>query len=78
MPLYIKDDATAELVALLARRRGMTKQDVVRDAVKSELARLDAEIPLRERFTALRKANPLPPKTGLLADKAFFDDLSGD
>jgi len=39
MPLYIRDDATAELVAQLARRRGITKQDAVRLAVTAELER---------------------------------------
>ncbi|MDR3574439.1 MAG: hypothetical protein P4L50_11280 [Anaerolineaceae bacterium] len=34
--------------------------------------------PLRERFEALRIANPLPPATGQKADKAFFDELSGE
>lgn len=34
--------------------------------------------PLRERFAALRLAWPLPPSTGRIADKAFFDDLSGE
>ena len=78
MPLYIRDDATAELVAQLARRRGITKQDAVRLAVTAELERAHNAQPLRERIRAWRAANPLPPPTGLPADKAFFDDLSGE
>ncbi len=78
MPLYIKDDATAELVAQLATRWGVSKQDAVKTAVKGELDRADKTIPLRERFAALRKAHPLPPPTGEVADRAFFGDLSGD
>ncbi|OYV54668.1 MAG: hypothetical protein B7X09_02925 [Acidiphilium sp. 21-66-27] len=39
MPLYIRDDATAELVAKLAKERGLTKQDAVRLAVQAELDR---------------------------------------
>lgn len=78
MPLYIRDDATAALVAELAKQRGISKQEAVRIAVSAELDRIKESIPLRERFAALRAAHPLPPPTGLLADKAFFDDLSGE
>jgi len=77
MPLYIRDDATAELVAKLAKQRGLTKQDAVRLAVTAELDRAREAKPLRERIAAWRAANPFPPPTGLKADKAFFDDLSG-
>jgi len=78
MPLYIKDDTTARLVDRLARLRGLNKQDAVKLAVQAELERTAACIPLRNRFSALRAAHPLPPPTGHLADKAFFDELSGD
>ena len=78
MPLFIKDDATAALVATLAKRRGITKQDAVRLAVQAELDRDTRAVPLRERLQAFWNANPMPPPRGLQADKAFFDDLSGD
>ncbi|WP_287849873.1 type II toxin-antitoxin system VapB family antitoxin [Acidiphilium sp.] len=78
MPLYIRDDATAELVAKLAKERGLTKQDAVRLAVQAELDRTREAKPLRERLREWREANPLPPPTGLKADKAFFDGLSGE
>lgn len=77
MPLYIKDDVTADLVAQLAKAIGTTKSEAVRQAVTAELARLTPEKPLRERFAELRASRPLPPPTGKVADKAFFDDLSG-
>jgi antitoxin VapB len=78
MPLYIKDDATAELVADLARKRGVSKQEAVRQAVQAELQRMMATIPLRERIAAWRKQHKLPPPTGRAANKAFFDELSGE
>lgn len=78
MPLYIKDDETARLVAELARLRGVTKQDAVRLAVLAELDRAARAVPLRERFAQLRREYPLPAATGLPADKAFFDELSGE
>lgn len=78
MPLYIKDDETARLVGELARLRGLSKQAAVKLAVTAELDRTAEAVPLRERFAALRAANPLPPPTGAVADKAFFDALSGE
>jgi antitoxin VapB len=78
MPLYIKDDGVAQLVAKLAKLHGVSKQEAVRLAVEAELKRAAAATPLRERFAALRRAHPLPPPTGRVADKAFFDELSGE
>jgi antitoxin VapB len=78
MPLYIKDDATARLVTQFAKLRGVSKQDAVKLAVQAELDRAADAVPLRDRFAALRQAHPLPPPTGQAADKAFFDDLSGE
>lgn len=78
MPLYIKDDATAALVATLAKAKGVTKSEAVRAAVKAELDRLEPKILLRDRLAAMRACHPLPEPTGLDADKAFFDELSGD
>ena len=78
MPLYIKDDATAELVAQLAKKCGVSKQDAVRLAVQAELKRIAEAIPLRERIAAWRTEHPMPPRTGQNADKAFFDGLSGE
>jgi antitoxin VapB len=78
MPLYIKDDETAGLVATLAKASGVTKSEAVRRAVTAELSRLTPPVPLRERLAALRARHPLPKPTGQAADKAFFDDLSGE
>ena len=78
MPLYIKDDYTARLVDQLARLRGLSKQDAVKIAVQAELDRAANLIPLRDRFAAVRAQHPLPPPTGQRADKAFFDEVTGD
>ena len=78
VPLYIKDDQTAELVARLAKRRGLSKQEAVRQAVSAELKRIEEDVTLRDRLKKFWQENPLPPSTGLAADKAFFDDLSGE
>ncbi len=78
MPLYIKDDKTAALVAKLAAVSGSTKSEAVRRAVTAELSRLAPSVPLRERLATLRARHPLPKPTGQALDKAFFDDLSGE
>jgi antitoxin VapB len=78
VPLYIKDDRTAALVARLAEAAGVTKSEAVHRAVSAELARHAPVVPLRERFAALRASYPLPASTGEPADKAFFDALSGE
>ena len=77
MPLYIKDDEAAELVARLAKLRSLNKQDAVWLAIQVELDRPKKTIPLRARLQALQAAYSLPPPTGRSADKGFFDDLSG-
>jgi antitoxin VapB len=77
MPLYIKDDAIADLVAQLDKLRGSAKQEALCLAVQAELDRAKAAIPLRQRAAALRATHPLPSATDKPADKNFFDDLSG-
>ena len=78
MPLYIKDDRTARLVSKLAKLRRISKQDAVRMAVQAELDRASEAMPLRQRFATLRLAHPLPRPTGQIANKTFFDELSGE
>lgn len=79
--LYIKDPETAALAARLAKRMGTTKTQVVRDALRRAEAALPKEEVVRSTLEWLddyRRRNPLPPRTGLKADKAFFDWLSGE
>jgi antitoxin VapB len=82
MPLYIKDNATADLVARLARLRGLSKQDAVKLAVQAELDRSAGQMPLRDRLQKLWAENPLPPRTASGPTKRSstacpvgFDDL---
>lgn len=79
--LFIKDSETAALATELAAKLGKTKTEVVRDLLrerKAELAAAEPKPDFVERIAAWRAANPLPPPTGLKADKAFFDWLSGE
>jgi antitoxin VapB len=78
MTLSIRDAATDKLVRALAKRKGVGLTEAVRLAVGAELSRLDDERPLRERVAAIRRAVVARGRTGERADKAFFDELSGD
>jgi antitoxin VapB len=80
--LYIKDPETAALAEEAARRTGKTKTAVVREALTAYRHELPPEEPEKpdfvERYMAWRAENPLPPMTGLKADKAFYDSLYDD
>lgn len=78
MPLIIRDERVNRLAESLARHLRMTKTEAVRVALENELRRLDRSIPLRERLRPLQERIQKWPKTGLQADKDFFDDLSGE
>lgn len=78
MAFHIKDPATDVAVRRLARLKGKTLTETVREAVEQEYARERASIPLsrrlrpiQEEFRAKRQPGGQP------ADKAFFDNLSG-
>lgn len=78
MPFHIRDAEADELVRELARRRRIGLTEAVKLAVRNELRREDEAVPLQERIAKLRAEVLSRPATGLEADKAFFDDLSGD
>jgi antitoxin VapB len=78
MPLNIRSEAVNQLAKKLAARKRMNKTDAVRMALENELQRLDEAIPLRERLRSLQERVLRRPATGLEADKAFYDELSGN
>ncbi len=83
--LQIRNRRVVELAAKLAASRSTTKTNAVLSALENELARIEGETSLAERLKPLQeRIKPLQdrvmsrPATGLEADKAFYDDLSGD
>ena len=83
--LFIKDGDTADRVRRMARRLGSTQTEAVRRAMEAldrELPSIEAMETKKRNFTDLfdawQKKHPLPPLTGQLADKAFFDRLWGE
>ena len=82
--LYIKDEEANALAEKLATARGLTKTAAVKLALRHELERPTVPTPpvrkrsSREIVEQFWREHPMPPSTGLKADKAFFDELSGD
>jgi len=77
MTFYVKDPATDKAVRRLAKLRGKTLTETIRAAVENEL-RKERRGTLPRRLDAIAQRLRKFPRTGLKADKAFFDELSGD
>jgi antitoxin VapB len=80
MALYIKDEATDRAVRRLAEQlKDKTLTETIREAAEHEYERVRSEIPLMERLKPIQDLlASLSKPGGLPADKAFFDELSGD
>ena len=78
MPLNIRSEDVNRLAEMLATRKDVNKTDAVKQALENELRRLDQALPLRERLRPLQDRVMARPATGLEADKAFYDNLSGE
>ena len=78
MPLSIRSEEVNRLAETLAARKRINKTDAVKQALENEIRRLDQALPLRERLRPLQDRVLARPATGLEADKAFYDDLSGE
>ncbi len=78
MSFYVKDPATDEAVRKLAKIKGKTLTETIREAVERALAEEIGKPSLREKIKAIQDRVAALPDTGLQADKAFYDELSGD
>lgn len=78
MPLNIRNETVNRLARKLATRKHTNKTNAVKLALENELRRMDDALPLRERLRPLQDRVLSRPATGLEADKAFYDELSGD
>jgi antitoxin VapB len=80
MTLHIKNNETDRLARRLAALKQVSLTRAVHIALENELTREQASIPLVDRVAEFR-AKVLArarPEMGQPADKAFYDDLSGD
>jgi antitoxin VapB len=78
MPLNIRDEDANRLAEELAHRMHTTKTAAVKYALRNEIERMDRGVPLRQRIRTLQDRVLSRPPTGLDADKAFYDEISGD
>lgn len=78
MAFYVRDEATDAAVRRLARLKGKSLTDTIRQAVQNEYERQRESVPLAERLKPLVARYRAFPETGADADKAFFDALSGE
>ena len=74
MALHIRDDGTDRLVRQLAKMKRVGLTEAVKLAVANELRRT----PLAERIRPIQDRIASYPKTGLTADKAFYDSLNDE
>jgi len=77
VPLNIRSEQVNQLAQTLAERTRVSKTDAVKAALENELRRLDQKTPLREQLRRLQARVLARPATGHEADKAFYDELSG-
>jgi antitoxin VapB len=79
MAFHVRDPATDLAVRRLARLKGKSLTDTIREAVEHEYAALTSAAPLAERLGPLQtRFQALRRPGGAAADKAFYDALSGD
>lgn len=78
MALHIRDERTDALVRELASRRGIGLTEAIREAVENELSREKQKLSLRDRLQPLLDRIDAMPKTGFVADKAFYDSLNDE
>lgn len=76
MPLNIRSEEVNRLADKLASLARVSKTEAVRLALANELERRDRAVPLAERLRPLLDEIAAVPRTGLEADKAFYDGLN--
>ncbi|MGO1076775.1 type II toxin-antitoxin system VapB family antitoxin [Inquilinus sp. CA228] len=77
MAFSVKDEATDAAVRRLAKLKQKGLTETIREAVENEYHRAAGTAPLVERLRAIGDRYARYPKTGLKADKAFFDEEGG-
>jgi antitoxin VapB len=78
MPLNIRNEEVNRLAERLAERTKLNKTQAVKRALQKELQHLEQVIPLSQRLRPLQERVLSRSASGLVADKDFYDDLSGE
>jgi antitoxin VapB len=77
MPLNIRSEEVNRLAKELASLTQTNKTEAVKLALQNELRRRDDAVPLRDRLRPLQDRVLSRSTTGQEADKAFYDEISG-
>lgn len=79
MPLNIRNEEVNKLAEKLAARKHISKTEAVRLALLKELRLTNEETPVLDRIKIIQdRLAAHPNRDGVIIDKAFFDELSGD
>ena len=78
MAFSVKSRAADAAVRRLAKLKKKSLTETILEAVDNEYRRVRGDQSLIERLEALSARYKTFPETGLLADKAFFDEMSGE
>jgi antitoxin VapB len=80
MTIYVKDPATDKAVRKLAKLKRLSLTETIREAVQREyeLCKGKRKKKISEQLAELAERFSRLPRSGRKADKAFFDELSGD
>jgi antitoxin VapB len=79
MAIHLREAETDLAVRKLAARLGVSLTEAIRISATNELARTErAKKPLVKRLADIQNRFAAYRPTGKQADKAFFDELSGD
>jgi antitoxin VapB len=77
MAFHIRDPETDRLARELAQIQGEGITEAVKSALQAKLVDERRKIPLMERIKDITDEIAAAPKTGLKADKAYFDEMWG-
>jgi antitoxin VapB len=79
MPFHVRDEETDAAVRRLAKLKKKTLTATIREAVEHEYEREYSEMPFMEAVKrAQDELDAISRPGGLPADKAFYDELSGE
>jgi antitoxin VapB len=78
MAFHVRDHETDRLVRELAVQQGVGLTEAVKLAVREKLDAATRTPSLGEKIRALQEEFARYPKTGLAADKAFYDSLNDE
>jgi antitoxin VapB len=84
MAFHIRDAEADRLVRDLAKAKGVSMTEAVKSSARRELERVREELrakqspDIREGIRMIQERVAARGRTGLKADKAFYDWLSGD